>query len=112
MSEGADDFCCWYALAAQYFHRFAQQDVKEVAARRAANFLNFTKKINQQKFDYEQQAKELLEWVQSVIERFQNEHMGETLEDSIAVHERLKAFILNEKPQRTAQKMDLESMVS
>jgi hypothetical protein len=65
--------------------------------------------MNQLKFEYEQQAKALLEWVQSVIERFQNENFGSTLEDSLAVTDRLRNFILNEKPEKTAQKLDLES---
>lgn len=93
----------------EYFHRFAQQDVKEVAARRAANFLGFTKKMNALKHDYESSAKALLEWVQSIIDRFANENFGSTLEESVAVTERLRSFILNEKPAKTAEKLDLES---
>ena len=93
----------------EYFHRFAQQDVKEVAARRAANFLGFTKKMNQLKHDYEACAKALLEWVQSIIDRFANENLGSTLEESVAATERLRSFILNEKPAKTAEKLDLES---
>jgi hypothetical protein len=35
--------------------------VKEVAARRAANFLAFTRNMNQRKHDYESSAQALLE---------------------------------------------------
>jgi len=83
--------------------------VKEVAARRAANFLAFTRHMNQLKHDYESSAKALLEWVQSVIDRFSSENLGATLEESLAVTDRLRAFLLTEKPQRTADKLDLES---
>lgn len=83
--------------------------MKEVAARRAANFLAFTRNMNQLKHDYESSAKALLEWVQSVIDRFTSENLGATLEESLAVTDRLRAFLLNEKPQRTADKLDLES---
>ena len=65
--------------------------------------------MNQLKHDYESSAKALLEWVQSVIDRFASENLGATLEESLAVTDRLRAFLLNEKPQRTADKLDLES---
>jgi len=94
---------------AEYFHRFASQNVKEVAARRAANFLSFTKQMNQLKYEYEAATKALLEWVQQIIDRFENESFGSNLEDSIAVTERLRKFILHEKPEKTALKLDLES---
>lgn len=58
--------------------------MKEVAARRAANFLAFTRNMNQLKHDYESSAKALLEWVQSVIDRFASENLGATLEESLA----------------------------
>jgi len=94
---------------AEYFQRFSMQDVKEVAARRAANFLAFTKEMNQAKFDYEAKAKALLEWVQGVIDRFTNESVGESLEESLAVLQRLREFVLSEKPPQSAEKLDLES---
>lgn len=85
--------------------------MKEVAARRAANFLAFTRKLNQSKHDYEQNARALLEWVQATIERFaaEGQNLGQTLEEALAVTERLRAFILHEKPAKTAAKLDLES---
>lgn len=93
----------------EYFHRFASQDVKETAARRAAKFLALTKEINNLKFDYEQQVKALLEWVQSTIDRFGSVNFGETLEDSLAVNAALREYMLNEKPQKSAEKLDVES---
>jgi len=94
---------------AEYFYRFAAQSVKEQAARRAANFLQFTKEMNQLKYDYEFSVKELLEWVQATIDRFNNTDYGSTLEDALAVNNNLREFILNDKPAKTAQKLDLES---
>jgi len=94
---------------AEFFQRFSTQDVKETAARRAAKFLAFAKNMNSLKFNYESSVKELLEWVQGVIERFENEQFGDSLEDALAVNERLKQYQLNEKPPKTAAKMDLES---
>jgi len=95
---------------AEYFHRFAQQDVKEVAARRAATFLQFTKEMNQQKFDFESKAKALLQWVQASIERFESQDLGSTLEESLAVVEQLRQFVLHEKPPKSAEKLDLENL--
>jgi hypothetical protein len=95
---------------AEYFHRFAQQDVKEVAARRAATFLQFTKEVNQQKFDFESKAKALLQWVQASIERFESQDLGSTLEESLAVVEQLRQFVLLEKPPKSAEKLDLENL--
>jgi hypothetical protein len=95
---------------AEYFHRFAQQDVKEVAARRAATFLQFTKEVNQQKFDFESKAKALLQWVQASIERFESQDLGSTLEESLAVVEQLRQFVLHEKPPKSAEKLDLENL--
>lgn len=65
--------------------------------------------MNQLKHDYELAAKSLLEWVQSTIERFASENLGSTLEEALAVTDRLRSFLLHEKPQRTADKLDLES---
>ena len=94
---------------AEYFHRFSAQSEKEVAARRAAKFLAFARETQSLQHDYEETARDLLSWVQSNIERFQSEPQASTMEEAIAAIEALKQFVLSEKPNKSAAKLDLES---
>jgi len=93
----------------EYFHRFSAQNEKEVAARRAAKFLAFARQTQTLQTDYEAGARELLRWIQESIERFQAEQSAATLEEAVQVIDQLRAFVLNEKPSRSAAKLDLEA---
>jgi Ca2+-binding EF-hand superfamily protein len=94
----------------EYFHRFAQFDQREIAARRAANFIKFAKSMQELKNRYESSAREWLQWNDSTIQRFTLDQIGESYESASAANDALKQFILEEKPARTAAKMDLEAL--
>jgi len=94
----------------EYFHRFATQDAFEVAARRAQRFVQFNRQMDQLKNDYENEARALIAWVQETVQRFESEDFGDSLEAAQAVNDRLRSFILEEKPPKSALKLDLESL--
>jgi len=94
----------------EYFHRFAQQDLKEIAARRAQKFVNFARRINARKHDYEQRVKALLEWVQEKEKLYSVHKFGETLDDATKCQADLKVYYLTEKPPKIAEKMDIEAL--
>jgi len=63
----------------EYFHRFASQDQREVAARRCANFLKFIRGVQKRQYDYEERARALLKWVADRSGEFKNRDFGATL---------------------------------
>jgi hypothetical protein len=93
----------------EYWQKFSKQDTKEVAARRAAKFLAFTKSLNQLQHDYEELARSLLEWVNTSANKFGAPDFGSSITDAERVLDEVRQFILSEKPQKSAEKMDLES---
>lgn len=96
---------------AEYFHRFAQQDAKNQAARRAAKFLQFTKTIQDLKNQYESSARQLLAWISGSQHKFDTAtHFGETVEEAHTVNDELRKFVLTDKPPRSAAKLDLEAL--
>jgi len=94
----------------EYFHRFAQQDHKEVAARRAANFVKFARAIQERKNAYEARVLALLQWVNGKEGEFKDTKFGETLEEAKGFNDRLKAYFVTEKPPKQAEKLDIESL--
>jgi len=94
----------------EYFHRFARQELKELAARRAAKFLRFAKAMNQRKYDYETRARALIEWSNAKQAMFSEEKFGETLDDAKAAFSALKEYMVTEKPPKIGEKLDLEAL--
>ena len=95
---------------AEYFHRFATQDAKEQSARRALKFAQFIRGVNEKKGRYEQQTADFIRWVDSVISEWESEPFGTTLEESQAVVDRLRTFVLEDEPKNAALKLDIEAL--
>jgi len=93
----------------EYFHRFASQTVRETAAKRAAKFIQFQREIAQRQFDYENNAKVFIAWAKEISSQFRSASFGTSLDDAQAVIANLKDFVLNVKPHKNAEKLDLES---
>ena len=94
----------------EYFHALAALEVKEASARRTAKFVQFIRSTNAMKTQYESQAQELLTWVGAIIQGWETESFGDSLEDAQAVVDRLKRFVLDEEPPRAAAKLELETL--
>jgi len=92
----------------EYFHRFAAQDQKETAARRAAKFLRFAKQMEAKKQGYEERARALVGWVDRSVDILSDSHYGDTLEEAKECFQSFRNFIVNDKPQKSAEKLDLE----
>jgi Ca2+-binding EF-hand superfamily protein len=94
----------------EYFHRFAQQDQNEVAARRAAKFVTFARAMQVRKDDYEKRVKALLEWTNTKIEHLSEHKFGDSLEDAIGASDGLKHHLVQDKPPKIAEKLDIENL--
>jgi len=94
----------------EYFHCFAGMDLKELAARRIKKFVQFALSIEEMQNDYERQARELFEWMASSTDRMNDRTFGETVEDAIELFETHKRFLCEEKPPKTALRLDLEAL--
>jgi len=94
----------------EYFHRFASQDQREVAAQRCANFLAFIRAVQGRQFDYEERARALLAWVAQQAEDFKNRSFGETLGEAQEVQASFREYVVTHKPVREGEKIDLENL--
>jgi len=94
----------------EYFHRFAQQDLKEIHARRAQKFIRFAQMINTRKAEYEARVKALLQWLETKEQTFSSPKFGETVEDANQTLADLKNYYLTEKPPKIGERMDVETL--
>jgi len=94
----------------EYFHRFASQDQKEVAAQRCANFLKFLRQIQVRQEEYERRARALLGWVDDRIGDFKNRDFGTTLGEAQEFQSALRAFVVTGRPQQEGERIDLENL--
>jgi len=94
----------------EYFHRFAAQGLKELAARRARNFVIFQRTMKARQHDYETRARALIGWIDSSIHHFSEYKFGETLEDALNASADLRGFTVSEKPPKAGDKIDLENL--
>jgi hypothetical protein len=92
----------------EYFHRFAAQDQTETAARRAAKFLRFAKHMEERKQGYEARARALVSWSERSVDILSDSHYGDTLEEAQANFQSFRNFIVNDKPNKSGEKLDLE----
>jgi Ca2+-binding EF-hand superfamily protein len=94
----------------EYYHRFAQQGVKELAARRVNKFLAFAKNINTRKAEYEKRAKTLQEWVAGAGTQLSEYKFGDTLDEAKAAQAHLRNLVVTEEPPMQGEKLDLETL--
>jgi len=95
----------------EFFHKFAAQDQKEVAARRIQKFALFSQTIQKREHDYEQGAHDLNQWIEHEINRLNDrsfEH-GESADEARKLFEQFKDFSTVEKTAHGTKKLDLES---
>lgn len=96
----------------EFFHRFAGQGQKEIAARRAANFAKFARSMFERQNDYERRAKSLVDWADGAIRGFSEFKFGETLEEAKTASDGLRAFIVGEQPPKVGEKIDVENLLA
>jgi len=94
----------------EFFHRFASQDIKENAARRVRKFMLFARGMEQQQHEYEHRARALLQWLQQATAEFQNPVESGSLDEAQAALQQFRHFVLSDKPSKTAEKLDVESL--
>jgi len=94
----------------EYFHRFAAQGLKELAARRARNFVAFQRAMRGRQDDYETRARALLAWIDTSIGSFTEYKFGDSLEDALNASAVLRGFAVSEKPPKAGDKIDLENL--
>jgi Ca2+-binding EF-hand superfamily protein len=94
----------------EYFHRFASQDQKQVAAQRCANFLKFLRDVQVRQSEYERRARALLGWVDERIGEFKHRDFGSTLGEAQEFQSKLRSFVVTDRPQQEGEKIDLENL--
>jgi len=94
----------------EYFHCFAGMDVKERATARVAKLLAFNKSMEDLQHDYEAKARALLEWIHHAEQRMSERDTPADGEAAKRKFEEHKHYLIQEKPQKTANKLDLESL--
>jgi len=94
----------------EFFHRFAQQDLKEIAARRAQKFVQFARGVQQRKLAYESRVDALMAWIAEKETGMKDAKFGESLDEAKASQEALKTYFVTEKPPKIAEKLDIESL--
>jgi len=95
----------------EFFHKFASQDQKEVAARRIQKFVLFTQNITRREHEYEKGANDLVHWIDNHVARL-NDHSfaaADSAEAARTLFEEFKDFSNNAKTEKSRAKLDLES---
>ena len=96
----------------EYFRYFSSLAQSEVAGRRIAKVVNFTKTTDELKAEYNIKAKELLDWINKKTEELGERDFDNTLD---GVKEKINDFNnykKAEKPEKTAEKLDVERKFS
>lgn len=97
----------------EYFHRFASANLKESAARKMKNFIEFQRKLEEMIFDYERRARAFISWCGAKGDEFANTaDFGNTLEESVAGLAGFRKFIVEEKPLQLGEKIDVGSLLA
>lgn len=94
----------------EYFHAFANEGLKENAAKQAAEWLAFMRSIAEQKFDYERRAKALNQFCADTQQGWASYDFGSSLQDAQAAFRDLRAWVTGTKPNQEAEKMDVEAL--
>jgi Ca2+-binding EF-hand superfamily protein len=94
----------------EYFLRFANEGLKEGAAKQASDWLSFLRGIREQQNDYERRARLLCGWCGEQGANWANFNFGETKEDAIAAFNKHREFVTAVKPDQEGEKMDLEAL--
>jgi len=94
----------------EYFLRFANEGLKEQAAKQAADWLKFLRALKEQQNDYERRARLLMNWSKSIRKGWDAYDFGATKEDAIGAFNNLRNFVVEDKPPQEAERLDLEAL--
>jgi len=110
--KGTPDEKSVMTYVAEYFHRFASYEQKETSARRVAKFLKFLRDLKTRQDEYERRARGLLDWVREQEKKFGDHKFGETLSEAQASQADLRKFVVEKRPAKEGEKMDVESLLA
>lgn len=94
----------------EYFHAFASEGLKDSAAAQAAEWLKLLRTIQDMQNDYERRARELMAWTGEQKTNWEGYSFGETKEEAQGAFTALRDFVTTQKPEKEAEKMDLEAL--
>lgn len=94
----------------EYFHAFANESVKENAAKQAAEWLKFMRELAAQQFDYERRARAVLAFCSETEQSWANYDFGSSITDAQAAFGNLRNWVTTAKPVQEAEKMDIEAL--
>jgi len=92
----------------EYFHCFAAQGLKELAARRVKKFAQFNKSMEDMQDDYQNQARELLQWISDIIQLLNDRNFEDTSEAAKELFNAHRAYLSAEKPVRCLRNWTLK----
>ncbi|KNC56298.1 alpha-actinin A [Thecamonas trahens ATCC 50062] len=95
----------------QYYKYFAAGSKGETAARRINKLIELTRANDALKEDYAARAAALAQWISDKTDHFNGMECDGTVEDAIAKLDELGEYKANEKPPKSAEKLDLEALM-
>lgn len=97
----------------EYFNRFASAGLKEGAARRAKNFVNFMRMIESQQNDYERRARAFRSWCEETASNFSNNNdFGANKQDALDALQKFRAYVVEEKPPKLGEQIDIGNLLA
>jgi len=94
----------------EYFLRFANEGLKEGAAKQAAEWLAFLRSIRERQNDYERRARAVLNWTKQARNKWDGYSFGDTEQEAVAAFNLLRNFVTSDKPGQEGEKMDCEAL--
>lgn len=94
----------------EYFHAFANEGLKENAAKQAAEWLNFMRQIKELQNDYERRARALNAFCSDTEQGWSNFDFGSTKLDAQKAFGDLRNWVTQTKPGQEGEKMDVEAL--
>jgi len=94
----------------EYFHCFSALDFKEKSGRRIKKFIEFNQGVEKTEAEYEHGSRELLHWVEDQIKKLSLRNFADDAVDANNQFNAHKEYIASLKPEKSSQKLDLESL--
>jgi len=108
--KGTPDERAVMTQVSEYFHRFASQDEKEIAAKRIANFANFARQMAAKQSEYERRAAAFIAWCRQQSQNFENRDFGNSIQEAMGASDNFKNFIISQRPVQEGEKIDIENL--
>lgn len=97
---------------ANYWRKFATGQKAGIAAKRISKMLDKQKQNEAMKSDYENRAHELARWTKEKTNQMEDRDFGNCLEQVQGKSKGFNGYRTAEKPPKTAEKLDLEALLS